>query len=928
MEIRVLGPLEVVRHGRMVHIARRQVRTVLGILAFNANRPVSLERLIDLLWGANPPQRARSIMQTRISQARSAIGLDATTEDGVRLDSRIGGYILEADTDSVDILRFRHLLKQTETAPSGEQTIEQIRAALALWRGPLLGEETTREIADVHGHALESERLTAVENLLALELRSGKAGRIVDEFLPLVRDNLIREPLVARFLRAMHQAGRSTEALKLFDECRRWLATEFGTDPGEELRLAHQELLSQAGPEPALTNIPRFRPAIPKLLPADVNDFTGRATELAWVADLLLPDGRTSTAVIAIAGPGGVGKTALAVHIAHMARAQFPDGQLYVDLHADDDRPPTAREVLGRFLRALGVDGSTVPESEDERAELYRDLVADRRILVILDNAHSDSQVAPLLPAGRLCAVVVTSRARLGATLGATPLNLDVLDVEDATRLLQRMIGSHRAADADVPALCDLVGRLPLAVRIVGAKLAAKPHWTVDWITDHLRDEDQRLNHLVHEHLDVRASIAVSYRGLDEVAQRTLRILSDTPGPIYNWQVAAALDTATPEADLVLDQLVDAYLLDVAGSDATRTIRYRLHDLVRLFASERARIEDPPVVRKEHRERVHAAWLAMLRTAHRAAYDTDHLVVHGDVETSLPAGVGAAIRSQPLDWFQTARVGIMPALRQADRDGNTAVCWNIAVASSGLLELQRAFDEWHLVLDTAMSVASRANDVLGQASLLHQLGKLHADRQMPAEALRLFERSFALFKSIGHRHGTGVATAYVAMAHRFLSHHDEALDSYIAALDLLTESGDVGGQAHVLRGIGQIHLSRSDLAAADSYFQQSLELCRTHGPIRRVESQTRFWLGNLRVKQGRLEHAREQFTKVLVDCRDLGDITGVGQALRGLSQCHLALNEPELARATLLQALELAEQPRATLLLDSIRRDLERLRTP
>lgn len=622
MEIRVLGPLEVVRDGHAIQISRRQSRTLLGILALDANRPVLPDRLIDLLWGANPPQNPRSIIQVRISEIRSILQGDAATGRGIHLRSGTGGYVLESDVDALDVLRFRDLLHRATATGSDEDTVELIRAALALWRGPVLGNDTTSEIAAVHGQALESARLTAVENLLDVELRNGKAGHVVDEFLPLVLDNLIREPLVARFLRALHEAGRSTEALRLFDQCRRWLANEFGADPGDEIRKAHREILAHATPHSAPTTPAGFRSATPRLLPADVNDFTGRTDELTWIADLLIPDGRTSTALVSIAGQGGVGKSALAVHIAHLASTQFPDGQLYVDLHGTDDHPPAPRDILGRFLRALGVDGSTIPESTDERAELYRDLLADRRVLVVLDNAHSDVQIASLLPAGRLCGVLVTGRSRIGATLGARVLDLDVLDTQDATKLLQRMIGLDRGAGAGVPALCDLVGRLPLAVRIVGAKLAAKPHWTVSWIAERLRDEDQRLDHLVHDHLDVRASIAVSYRGLDELAQRTLRILSDIPGLIASWQVAAALDVATPEADLVVDQLLDAHLLDVAGTDATGTVRYRLHDLVRLFASERARIEDPPILRQEYRERVHTAWLSALRTAHRATHDS------------------------------------------------------------------------------------------------------------------------------------------------------------------------------------------------------------------------------------------------------------------------------------------------------------------
>ncbi|GAA0903155.1 AfsR/SARP family transcriptional regulator [Virgisporangium aurantiacum] len=919
VEIRVLGPLEVAHRGLPVQIPRRQSRILLGILALDANRPVQVDRLIDLLWGTEPPENARTIVQIRISQIRSILCPDDAHGLDVRLEPRAGGYVLEAAPDSVDVLRFRDLLRRGAAAPA-----DRIRAALALWRGPLLGRDAMPEITASYGQALEAERLTAIEHLLDIEMRSGDSGRVVDEFLPIVLDNFVREPLVARFLRALHQAGRTAEALKLYDQCRRWLASEFGSDPSKELHDAYREILAQTSQEPTAVS---FRPAMPKLLPANVNDFTGRISEVTWIADRLLPDGRSGAALIAIAGPGGVGKTALAIHVAHLARARFPDGQLYVDLHGADDHPASARDVLGRFLRALGVDGSAIPEGQDERAELYRSLLADRRVLVLLDNARSDSQVAPLLPAEPLCAALITSRSRLGATLGAATLDLDVLDTVDATALLQRIVGTARtsATDGATAVLCDLVGRLPLAVRIVGAKLAGKPHWTVDRITNDLRDEDARLDHLVHDHLDVRATISVSYAGLEPDAQRAIRILSDLPDRIAGWQAAAALGIAPTDADLVLDQLVDAYLLDVAGADSTGTVLYHLHDLVRLFAAERARIEDPSILRRAYRERAHTALLAGLQAACRAANDGDHMVIRGDQVASVVDSLQTLVQRQPLAWFDSVRPGILPSLRQAQRDGNVGLCWEIAVVSSDLLALQRSFDERQLVLDIGMSEAGATGDVVGQAAVLLALGKLRADQFLADEALGCFERSLSLFESAEHQHGIGVSMAYVAMAHRFLGRNDEALEYCERALTRLTDLEEPGGRAHLLRSIGQIHLAKADFAIADDYFEGALGLCAEFGPFRRIEAQTQFWQGNLRLKQDRVDEAQALFTRVFDACREIGDVTGMCQALRGLSRCLVVRNSPERAREILLQALELAEQPRSTMLSRSIRQDLDSL---
>jgi tetratricopeptide (TPR) repeat protein len=674
----------------------------------------------------------------------------------------------------------------------------------------------------------------------------------------------------------------------------------------------------------------RFTAAVPRILPPDIADFTGRVEEVALLREWLANSPRQS--VVAVAGRGGVGKTALSIHTAHSLRLEFPDGQLYVNLRGVDDRDPADPfEVLGRFLRALGVAGAAVPESFEERVDLYRDLLAERRVIVVLDNASSDEQVLLLIPGGSACATIINSRARLGAALGARVLTLDVLDSAESSQLLSRIAGGERvAAEPDaVGDLCAYCGHLPLAVRIAAAKLAAKPHWKIAKLTAMLRGERERLDHLAHGHLDVRASMVLGYSALRPAAQRLLRSLGDLELPEVNvWISAALLDVNPDVAEDILEQLFDGQFLDISGQDATGHARYRMHDLVRLFARERAQSDEPSTQRESTRTRALGAWLFIADAAHHAVYGGNYRNIAGDAPRwTFDEELAGQLVAEPLQWFETERQSIVAAVNLAARLEHSDACWQLACTTSPLFEMGRYFDDLLGMLGTALSAVRQSGDRRGQAALLYRMGRARTDRAQDEQALDHFREAVQLFEQLGDHHGQATVISCLAMMERFRGADDAALALYEQALPPLRQAADHGGEAAVLRAIGQIFLQRGSYVDAEAYFASALDVCRSSGS-RRGEAQVRFWWGMLHLEQGEDQGARAEFERALSICRTIGDVPGQANSLRGLGLYYRHVGDVERARATLMEALRIVRQPRATYLESHILQCLKELDEP
>jgi transcriptional regulator with XRE-family HTH domain len=497
---------------------------------------------------------------------------------------------------------------------------------------------------------------------------------------------------------------------------------------------------------------------VPCQLPPDTVDFTGRAEQVEHLRDMLAGNERsTAVAVWALVGKGGVGKTALAVHVAHQLRHVLSGGQLYVDLHGAEAQPADPGDVLARWLTAMGLDSRALPSGLEQRSELFRAVVADRRVLVVLDNAASERQVRPLLPGSPTCAVLVTSRPRL-VGLSAHTVQLDVLDPAAALALLARIAGPERVAaePAAAEALLGLCGHLPLAIRIAGARLAARPHWPIGHLTRRLVDEQRRLDELSMADLAVRTSLGTSYGSLEPATRGAFRLLGllDTPD-VSAWMLAALLGSSLEEAEDHLDALTDAQLLSCPGQDACGQLRYRFHDLVRLYARERARGEESATDRADALARLLGALLASADLADRGVPDR----VAADIRGSAPRwplapATARRVQADGPAWFDSERATFRACVDLACSVGSDEMAWELAARAMNYFVFRGLYDDCLHVHERALRACADAGNRLGEAVMLRNLGCLRMTGVSGVPGVVVARAGSALdtFRELGERH--------------------------------------------------------------------------------------------------------------------------------------------------------------------------------
>ncbi|MEV4056190.1 BTAD domain-containing putative transcriptional regulator [Amycolatopsis sp. NPDC049688] len=831
MDFRLLGPLAVVVDGVPLPLGGPKPRTLLAMLVLNAGRVMAGEALVAALWGEDAPASARAMLHTYVSTLRRTLAGSGSANGGL-LVRQAPGYLLRADPQSIDLTRFERAVLAGRQALAGgdpDQASAAFAGALAWWTGEPLG-GVRGEWAERARVKLAEARFDALEGRLTADLRAGRGRTLVGELTALVGEHPLREPLRALLVLALHDAGRQADALETFHQARRLLDDELGVAPGPELQAAFRTVLGE--PAAAAAGSPGARTpavvAVPRQLPPAIAGFTGRQDELRRLVDTLRPAGPAATRICAISGKPGSGKTALAVHAAHRVRRDYPDGQLYADLGGPDRRPVDPAEVIVRFLRTLGVAGASIPAAAGERADLYRSLLAERRVLVVLDNAFDERQVRPLVPAGAGCAVVVTSRARLATLAGARLLDLRELPEPEALALLASLVPDPRLGDDPEAAreIVRLCGHLPLAVRIAGARLAARPHWTPGRLVRRLSRPDHLLDELVIGDLEVRRSLAVSYDALAGPERTALRRLALLGVPEFtSWLAAPLLDVPLPVADAVVERLVDAQLLDAAE---TGPARYRFHDLTRAFARELGEADPDRAGTRAALERVCRAVLELLRRGAAATGD------------ELPAEPGGGVEHE-----HTLLVNLVELAGELDL---TAIAAALAVElATSSYAVHNRFGPWRRSHTAALAAVRRAGDRVNESRLLVGIGRLYAEQDRFDEAV---------------------------------AHLGQALTAY-------QELGDVGAAAKTRLELSFVHRERGRYADAEAALTQAMPVLRSTGTADELASADHN-LGMLRCEQGRLAEAAELTGAAMAAWRSAGNRRAAALAQRSLGIVHRA----------------------------------------
>jgi DNA-binding SARP family transcriptional activator len=895
----VLGPVRAWRGDEAIATGAPQQRALLAALLLRGGRTATASELVDAVWGESPPNTALAALRSYAFRLRKALGPQALITDA-------GGYALRVATDALDYTVVERLAADADKARAADpqHARELLAAALELWHGePLAG--CPGPYAETHRSRLAEWHLGMVEARLELDLELGGHAEAVSELTALSAEHPLRERLRALLMLALYRSGRQAEALGVYADTRRLLADELGIDPSPDLSGLHQRILEAdatlaAPPSTAGGPAETVRPA---QLPATVADFTGRGAFVRELTQQLAAASQGSgvMAVSAVAGIGGVGKTTLAVHVAHAAREDFPDGQLYVDLQGTDPRPADPEAVLAAFLRALGVPNSAIPDTLAERAALYRSTLDGRRVLALLDNAYDAAQIRQLLPGTSGCAALVTSRVRMVDLAGAHLVDLDVMSPEEALLLFTRIVGEERVA-SERQAVLDVVGAcgfLPLAIRIAAARLAARRTWTVSVLAHKLADHRRRLDELRAGDLAVKATFALGYGHLSAAQARAFRLLSLAEGPDISLHAAAAvLDLDPYAAEELLEALVDISLIESAAP-----ARYRFHDLLRLYARERAERDETTEERCGALSRLLDFYLASAAGAYELENPGDRILGH--LAPTTHPGLVFGTRDGALEWLFSEAQGLLAAVQQAAGggcEGPTRRAVDLLLAAQDLMESGIHTRQYEQAARALVTTALDCGDTLveGRARLLSgQLLRMSGRfAQAETEVQRALLLGMAAEDTLTCSYAPNLRGALAYQDRRF----EECAHYCTSALERFRRDGNQHGEAAALSNLSRAQLEFGEVDSALSATARVVEIYRDLGAGFRLGNGL-YAMAIALTTADRLDEAQSCLTEALQTFRDARQQFWEGMTLFRLAEVHLAAGSWRQSASHVEQAL-------------------------